>query len=140
MSGLDALALDVNVTSKMEINDPITGVVIKDNEGKPAVIELLSMDSDIALKRRQAARKRIFEQVQKGKKIKYSVEQSEEDETANLVALTKGWYLVDFKTGNPLNLPFSEDNAHLLYSDPRFGWIKEQVQEFVVDRENFFES
>lgn len=140
MGGFEGLGLDVDASAKMKILHPVSGVEITDENGNEAFIELLSLDSEVAYKRRQLSRKRIFEQVQKGKKIKITPEQAEEDEIDSLVALTKSWHLVNPNTGKVLDIPFSAENAYILYSDRKFSWIKEQVQEFVAERENFFEK
>lgn len=137
MSGFDALAFDTNATAKMEIESYKTGATLRDKEGKAAFIELLNVDSEAAQKRRKLSRKRLFDQMQKKKKFNYTPEQQDEDDLAYLVGITKGWYLVDVNSGDSLDVPFTEDNARVLYSDPRFAWIKEQVQEFVADRANF---
>lgn len=97
-------------------------------------IRLLGYDSSvyrkIALKKQQAALNRIS----KGKKaMDLKAEQIEEDTIEELVALTVEW------TGFEMEgeaLPCNPENKRMVYSDWR--WIKEQAQEFVANRANFF--
>lgn len=97
-------------------------------------IRLLGYDSSvyrkIALKKQQAALNRIS----KGKKaMDLKAEQIEEDTIEELVALTVDW------TGFEMEgeaLPCNPENKRMVYSDWR--WIKEQAQEFVANRANFF--
>lgn len=37
-----------------------------------------------------------------------------------------------------VTVPFSYENAVELYSDPNLRWLREQVDEFIADRTNFF--
>jgi len=36
-----------------------------------------------------------------------------------------------------LDVPFSEQTARVIYTDPRFAWIREQVSEALDDRATF---
>lgn len=131
------LALNVNAPKKMPIENPSTGTSIRDKEGKESFLMLMSNDSAVAMARKRQSRKRLFDQVQKGKKINYSVEQAEEDDIELLVALTKDWYLVDPETGDAIDFPFNEENARTLYSSPDMVWLRDQAEAFVSERANF---
>lgn len=139
MSGFNGLSLEVEKPAKMEITHPATGVTIRDESGNAAYIEVLSTDSDVAQKRRKQSKKRLMDQIHKGKKTNYSIEQSEEDDIETLVSLTVGWRLMDLN-GKPIEEEYNEDNARYLYSANEFLWLRTQVEEFVSERGNFTNS
>ena len=72
----------------------------------------------------------------KGKKaIDLDAEKLSEDSIDDLVKLTTAWsgFVLDGK-----DLDCTPENVRTVYSD--WSWIKEQVQEFVSNRANFFRA
>lgn len=133
MSNVDSLAIDAEAPAKLTLLNPETSQPIRDKDGNEAYILLLGTDSKAAQKHRREAMNR---QLSKRNRNKMTAEEVEASAIEQLVALTRGWHLVNF-AGDAVEFPFSEANARTIYSTPQFSWIKEQVDEFCGDRGNF---
>lgn len=66
-----------------------------------------------------------------------TAEQSQAEATELLATCTIGFRNVVYK-GAPF--PYSHDNAVKLYSDSGLSWIRNQVDEAIIDLENFIKS
>lgn len=134
--GLDALvdlAIEVDAPSRMEIINPKTMQVMRNEAGEVAYLDLLSMDSQVWKdhERRVSARRSSGRRRQA----------PDQDETENdfhdlLARLTTGWHLVG-KDGKTLPYEFSTANARALYADRRFAWLKRQANLHIGDIANF---
>ena len=71
-----------------------------------------------------------------GRSTRVTPEQIEAEGNDLLAALTKGWKLVDLD-GNPIDVPFSQENARELYALTAVAWLRDQVDEYIGDRANF---
>jgi hypothetical protein len=133
LSNLDTLST-AEAGTDVELEHPVTGEPIKDDDGKPWVISIRGSDSKtvraIAKKQQNRFTERLRKRGQFG-----DADTAESEAVEKLVAATIGWrgLVMD---GKPYE--FSPENAHKLYSDPRFPWIVEQVQAAMVDRKRFF--
>jgi hypothetical protein len=133
MSSLDALAFDVSNAVPVSIVNPKTRQPIRDAEGKESYISIVSLDSpEVQRVQKDTLNKRLKTRG----RLTMSADELDAERANTLVAATKGWYLVSLD-GTPLNVPFSEATARALYSDPRFAWIREQVNEALDDRATF---
>lgn len=97
-------------------------------------ITLLGQDSKVYRKLQMAKQQAALNRMAKGKKaIDLDAEKLSEDSIDDLVKLTTGWagFSLDGK-----ELEFTPENVRMVYTD--WAWIKEQVQEFVGNRANFF--
>jgi hypothetical protein len=65
-----------------------------------------------------------------------TADEIEAERAETLIAATKGWYLVALD-GSPLNAEFNVATARVVYTDPRFAWVREQVNEALDDRATF---
>jgi len=119
----------------MELMDPISGDVLKQENGEPVTIHVLGMDSKaFKQKNREQQRKRTEKMLKsRANKVDYSV--SDEDRAEMLAAITTGWAGLE-EDGKEIE--FSEDAAYDLYL--KHSWIAEQVDQFILDRANFFPS
>ena len=113
----------------MEVVHPDTEEPIDD-----MTITLMGQDSaayrKLALKKQQA----VLSRLSKGKKAaEFKAEQIEADAIDELVALTVTW--TGFDRGKDEIEP-TPKNFREIYTD--FRWIREQAQEFVANRANFF--
>lgn len=136
IDALDAIAIAYDEPFRMEIENPATGVVIRDKDGNPAYIDLISPDDP----RCEDFKRRIFERAKKSKKdLDMTYDEVKERSAEMFAEYTVGWYLVGLD-GSPIDFPFSKENARKLYGDPknRFEWIREQVAEAVNEDRNFF--
>jgi hypothetical protein len=119
----------------MELVHPVTGDVMIQDNGKPITIKVLGTDSKAYRNgQREYQRKRIAKMAKsRNKSVDYTV--SDEDAAILLAECTAGWdgIIVDGK-----KLEFSKDAAEELYL--KFNWIREQVDGFIGDRANFFQS
>lgn len=132
---LDALALDVSQTADVHLLHPTTRQPIRDAEGNPAYVRVVSLDSpEVQAVQKAAINKRLNTRG----RGKMTADELEAERAETLVAATKGWYLLTLD-GQPINVPYSPAVARNLYVDNRFSWIREQVNEAVEDRATFFQ-
>jgi hypothetical protein len=99
-------------------------------------ITLLGQDSKVYRKLQMGKQQAALNRMAKGKKaIDLDAEKLSEDSIEDLVKLTTAWtgFALDGKS-----LEFTSDNVRMVYTD--WAWIKEQVQEFVGNRANFFRA
>lgn len=99
-------------------------------------ITLLGQDSKVYRKLQMSKQQAALNRMAKGKKaIDLDAEKLSEDSIEDLVKLTTAWagFALDGKT-----LEFTPDNVRMVYNE--WSWIKEQVQEFVGNRANFFRT
>ena len=99
-------------------------------------ITLLGQDSKVYRKMQMAKQQAALNRISKGKKaVDFDAEKLAEDSIDDLVKLTVEWsgFMLDGK-----ELDCTPDNIRNVYSE--WAWIKEQVQEFVADRANFFRA
>ena len=100
-------------------------------------ITLLGQDSSVyrkmILKRQQAALNRLA----KGKKSDaLDAEKLAEDSIEDLIAMTVSWS--GFEDSKGKTIEFSHEAVREIYTDQGFGWLVDQVREFVANRTNFF--
>lgn len=97
-------------------------------------ITLLGQDSTVYRKIQLAKQQAILNRMGKGKKnLELDAERIGNEIIDEMVKLTTGW--TGFKLdGNDLEP--TRDNVLMVYTD--WAWIKDQAQEFVNNRANFF--
>jgi hypothetical protein len=133
MNKFSGLELEVEAPFRLTLLHPVTRQPLRDGEGREAYIDHYSADSEIARKHQRAVQRRRL--AMRGR-LKITPEELEAEATEVLAALTAGWYLVDLK-GNPIDLPFTPENARELYASPAVSWLREQIDESAADRANF---
>lgn len=117
----------------LQIKHPATGETL---EG--TTIMLRGSDSpEFQVAAQQIMNKRLAAMNRKGTVYEVSAEVLLRDGIENLVAVTIGWEAIEL---DGKTLEFSTANARRLYSDKRFPWLREQVDEFVSDRRNFLKA
>jgi hypothetical protein len=133
MSKFAALELDTAKPGRMVILHPVSRQPLKDAEGNEAYVDIYSSDSEIA---RKYDRKVFRARLNMRGRGKVQPEQLEAEAVGRLAALSTGWHLLDLQ-GNAIDVPFSESNAEALYANSRVAWLREQLDEYTTDRENF---
>lgn len=133
MGKFAGLALAVDTPARMTIHHPFTGLPIRGADGEEAYIELHSSDSDIAKKAQRAI---TNARLAMRNRNAIDAKRLESEGTELLADLTVGWRLMTLD-GDPVDVPFSRANAVELYADNEMAWLREQVDGFVADRENF---
>jgi hypothetical protein len=99
-------------------------------------ITLLGQDSKVYRKIHLAKQQAALNRMSKGKRATdLKAEQLQESVIDDLVKLTVAW--TGFEDGDEF-LECTQENARAIYSDEGLNWIKEQAEEFVADRANFF--
>jgi hypothetical protein len=136
MASLDSMAVWVDEPEKMVIKHPVTELPLRDKEGKEAFLMLLGTDSKAAHKHRREATARFLA---KRNRNTGTPEEIDASAVEQLVALTKGWHLVNFE-GEVIDHAFNEANARALYTSKQFAWLREQADAFIGDRANFLKS
>lgn len=127
------LALETDNPARMTIRHPKTNLPLRDAAGNEAYIDLLSSDSEAAVK---AKRSVTNGRLAMRNRTKITSERLESEAAEILASLTKGWHLIALD-GSPIDLPCNHQNAIDLYSAPQMVWLREQVDEFTSDRANF---
>ena len=112
--------------STLVVLDPVTGV---ETDLK---IKLAGTDSFIY---RNWLKRMSNKKLGNFKKKGFSYEESERSSVELLAELTLGWEGLE-ADGEPI--VYSREKAIDLYSDPNMKWLREQVDEFVGERANFF--
>lgn len=116
----------------LELEDPITGEKGKQADGSPVTIRVMGMDSAAFRNKHREIQSRRMAKIARGKKPDYAG--NSDDEAAELlVACTIGWNGIEV---NGEVLAFTPKAARDLYLDHH--WIREQVDQFIGDRANFF--
>lgn len=104
----------------------------KDNSETGIRLHLAGPDSDLYRRAEAAARnKSLARQV----KTKLTAEMVDEQVLEHLLAVTVGWEGLIYGA-KPLE--FNPDNVRMIYTEPPLRFIREQVEAFVGDRQNFF--
>jgi len=120
--------------AEIELRHPTT------REGLNQFIKIVGKDSktfsDYVSRKGNSERRRSFEATRRGKPVEpTTIEQDQEGAIDLLVACTVGFRNIIWN-GKPLE--FSQDNAKMLYSERAF--IRRQIDEAIVDLENFIKS
>jgi hypothetical protein len=133
-----ALSVDVESAFNMPIISPKTDTPLKDSSGKEAFVSFLSADSEAGRKIDRAQSFQTIRRLRSGRNLQDG-EDLTKDQIDKLVALTTEWYLVDLE-GEPIDVPFSKENARDLWSDPGMGWLQRQAWVFVSNAANFIKG
>lgn len=137
MSKFAALAANVADTFRVELIDPVTDDILRDKDGNPAYIDVLSIDSEEGRKFDTEARQRAFRSARKSRTgLPDDIDQMEENQR-KLARLTKGWHLVQPGTGDVIDVPCNAANAYELYSEPGMSWLFTQVFAGAANAGNF---
>lgn len=133
------MSFDLNSLKPVKADDGATLQIVHPESEEVIdgmTITLLGQDSKVYRKIQLAKQQAALNRIAKGKKaIDLDAEKLAEDSIDDLVQLTTGWtgFVLD---GNPLEC--TPENIRTVYGE--WAWIKEQVQEFVADRSNFFRA
>ncbi|MDR2945992.1 MAG: hypothetical protein LBV79_04525 [Candidatus Adiutrix sp.] len=106
----------------------------KDNSDTGLRFHLAGPDSEIYRRAESAARNKSLA---RQTKTKLTAEMVDEQVLEHLLAVTIGWEGLVYN-GQPLE--FTSDNLRHIYTEPRLRFIREQVEAFVSDRQNFFSA
>lgn len=141
MSKFEGLGLDVDRPGRVLLKHPITGAPLveigEDGKEKPdgeAYVLIYSTDSPAA---NVLQRENLDRRIRKRQDRPSTAAEMERDRIEVLAALTTGWRLVHLD-GKPLNIPFDKDAARELYALSTCTWLREQVENAIGDRSNFF--
>jgi hypothetical protein len=133
------MSFDLNSLKPVKADDGATLQIVHPESEEVIdgmTITLLGQDSKVYRKIQLAKQQAALNRIAKGKKaIDLDAEKLAEDSIDDLVQLTTGWtgFVLD---GNLLEC--TPENIRTVYGE--WAWIKEQVQEFVADRSNFFRA
>ncbi len=100
--------------------------------GAPVTISLIGADSE---ERRKAERALLDRNLKKRQGGTFSADDIDDAAIEILTACTKGW--TNMRMGGE-TLAFAPKNAKMVYG--RFRWIREQVEAFVNERQNFMKA
>lgn len=133
------MAFDLNTlaqsdTAVYQLRHPKTAVGLKHEDGKPVTITVSSQDSPrFKAMMRLRSNKRMDDIAGGGAAMRPTMEQMEIDAIDTLVAATVDWN-IEVDGAKP---KCTEAEVRKLYSDPRFGWVRLQIDAFIGDRGNF---
>lgn len=97
----------------------LDGKQIVDKNDKPFFIDVYSEDGVVGRRFDKEQRERNLALAKDGKDLPTQLEVN----IAKCAALTAGWHLVDPETLEPIDEPFTVENANELYSLPLTSWI-----------------
>ncbi len=137
MSKFAALAANVADTYRVEIIDEITDEVLKDKDGNPAYIDVLSTDSDAGREFDRELRAKQRRSAMKSRNGMPDDSDPLEENQRKLARLTKGWHLVDPNTREVIDVPCTPSNALELYSEKGTNWIFVQAWVGATKAANF---
>lgn len=139
MKGFDFNTLDTvgaaDIPTEMTLRHPSTDMKLTYEDGDkelPVTISLLGLESSAARKLRRRFQARRLERLDKGKKMRLTPEQLDEERLDMYVALTQSWKGIDWK-GEPL--PCTPANVRMLYTER--DWIQDQIAEYTGDLANY---
>ena len=114
------------------LKHPVTGDVLKNDDGKPFTLFLLGTESQpYKLAARELLNKSMEAQGLKQKsKTDFDIEAFAMNK---LTSCTEGWENIVF---DGQDYPFTPSNCQRLYND--FSWIQSQALAFIENSENFF--
>lgn len=135
-----SLAADVSKPFRVELIDPATDEPICDKSGKAAYIDVWSADGERGRAFDKADRKSLMLRIRQSRNGKVDPDDQFEKNIAKCCALTDSWYLVDRVTGEPIDVPCTEENAADLYSPPGMGWLFVQPWMAANDAANFLQK
>ena len=131
--------MDLNSLKPLMADDgAVLNIVHPESEEviKGMTITLLGQDSKVYRKLQMGKQQAALNRMAKGKKaLDLDAEKLSEDSIDDLVKLTTEWsgFMLDGK-----KLDCTPANVRTVYAE--WAWIKEQVQEFVGNRANFFRA
>ncbi len=135
------MALNINAVRTVKADEGAVLQIIDSKTEEPiegVTITLLGQDSKVYRKIQLARSQAILNRAAKGKKgVDLDAEKMAEDTIDDLVKLTVTWTGFE-EDGQPLAA--TPENFAKVYGDPGLAWNKEQVQEFVAERANFFRA
>jgi hypothetical protein len=115
--------------SILEVLHPAT-LDVQYYEGEPVSIKLLGQDSNAF---RQFVQRRARNAMNKRQKL--DIDKLSSDAAELYATLTIGWHGIT-EGNQPVECTF--DNAKRIYE--KHGWLRQQIDEFVSDRANFFKA
>lgn len=138
---LDLSTLDTKAAAEegsfVELEDPRTDEVLRDDDGKAYYIEVIGMDSEkLRAVSRKITDKRVTN-IRKNKDVEFDSEAADKERAGVYASATKSWYLP------PLDgqvIECNERNAKKLYLDPRFPWLAEKIDKEIANRKRFFKK
>jgi hypothetical protein len=118
-----------NKGSEMIVSDPITG------EPTDAVLVLAGTDSERWKSAKLALQEKRLKASQKGK-VKLSIKDMEDEALELLCQVVLDWRGIEMEEG--VEYPCTPENVRTVLTT--FGWLKDAVDHFVGDRQNFMRA
>lgn len=129
LSKLDVVASADNGAT-LVVQHPITREDLLDSKGQPVTITLLGSDSSVLRNEMKARAKRQLD-----KRIKPDLDDAIKASSEMLAVCTIGWSGIE-DGGVALQC----DKATITQTYMKYPWLREQVDAFVSDRENFYSA
>lgn len=124
----------VNEGVWMPIIHPATRAIWGEDEGRPARIKLLGMDSAPVREAQNDFENRALQQMQRrGRKV--TQEQIKRRQVDLLVAATVAWENIDWQSEE--NVALTPKRAREIYSHANMEWLRKDVDLFIGDATNF---
>jgi len=142
MSKWGSLGVATEASSKMQIVLPGEIDPLVDKANVEAFIAFMPWDSDVGRKfdqdlQREAVRKGFRQKSRSELRAEAESVDAVREQADRLSALAVGWHLVDPETRQPIDVPFSKENAHELFMAPEMAWLRRQCWVFVANEANF---
>ena len=135
MTTLKGFGVPTDATFDLLLTHPKKRTPLFDKDGRQACVTLYGPDSKPAMKSKQVATQAALSRRNRA----MDAEELEAQNIEFLVAITAGWYLVNFD-GEVIEYEFTPNNARKLYANPEMGWLKDLVDEAAGNRANFLKT
>jgi len=109
------------------------GKCIGTDYSKPTTgfIKIVGRDSAIYQQRWRS----WLEKLRASGRTNISYGESEEKAVEDMLTCVVGWRGLDFDDKG--ETPYTPENARKFLTDPNFRWLREQIEAFILDRQNF---
>lgn len=127
------LGIDTNTPTKVPLEHPVTREpLVEKDTGELAHVLVVGPNSSAFNKAQKANQNRRL----RLKPQQINADLLETEAVELLASCTTGWFLVNFE-GEPVDFPYTAENARALYRDDSLTWIRNQVDRFLGDEGNF---
>ena len=127
MSQFAAMAADTTQPYRVEIRDPRTDQVIRDHNGNPCYVDVLSTASKQGREIEKRKRRDLTKRLVRSRSGNIEPDDQVEANMELLAHLTVRWHLVSPFTGDVIEVACNPENAMALYSDTGMEYAYTQV-------------
>lgn len=119
--------------AQMTVMHPVTDEPLLTTDGDEVTIQLVGSDSTVMRDEMKRRATKFLNKKQSRKRI--DVDESIRESAETLAACTTGWFGI---SENGALVPFTRENVVRIFM--KYDWLRQQVDNFVSERGNFFKA